>query len=374
MRAAILSQVLAAFSAAKWRIPDDFLSYEHYERVVRELDWNSSPGYPYLLSTSTNRAFFGVDEKGEPSEVRKQAVWELVLSRLLDRTVDPIRLFVKPEPHKNSKLEEGRYRLISSVSVVDQIIDTMLFGSMNETMVKNVVYLPSKFGWSPYVGGWRLMPRGGQLALDKSSWDWTVHGWYCELVLEIRKRLCANLTPEWVELATWRYRELFGQPWFITSGGQLLQQREPGVMKSGCVNTISDNSIMQVVLHARVCAEIGVRPGPIMSMGDDTLQEPVENQELYEQRLKDYCIVKESHRRVEFAGHIFSGMKVEPAYWAKHCFQMLHADPAIVADLGISYSLLYHRSRKKSIVQHVLRELGAELPPDEMLDVIFDGW
>nr|UGO57123.1 MAG: hypothetical protein 2 [Riboviria sp.] len=303
-----------------------------------------------------------------------QAVWELVLRRLLERDVDPIRLFIKPEPHKESKLVEGRYRLISSVSVIDQIIDTMLFGPMNEMMVKNVVYLPSKFGWSPYVGGWRLMPRGGQLALDKSSWDWTVCGWCCEMVLEIRKRLCKNLTQEWLELAEWRYKELFGQPWFITSGGQLLRQREPGVMKSGCVNTISDNSIMQVILHVRVCSEIGVEPGPILSMGDDTLQEPVENQEEYERVLARYCKVKETHRRVEFAGHIFSGMRVEPAYWSKHCFQMLHADPAIVPDLGISYSLLYHRSNKKRLVQSILAEMGAELPPDEMLDVVFDGW
>lgn len=371
--AAVLEQTVGAFGEAKWSVPEDFFQFSHFERVVKSLDWQSSPGYPYCLGNPTNEKFFQAVD-GDPSQARMLAIWDLLLQRLLERTSDPIRLFIKPEPHKVKKLVEGRYRLISSVSVIDQIIDSMLFEPMNRKMVVNHLEMPSKFGWSPYVGGWKIMPVSGKLALDKSAWDWTVPAWLCELSFEVRRRLCVNPNPVWEELARWRYQQLFGNPWFITSGGQMLKQKTPGVMKSGCVNTISDNSIQQFMLHALCCFEVGSPTTMLWSMGDDTLQESLqEKQSQYEERLARHCLIKDSSSKIEFAGHEFRGMQVEPAYFGKHCYNLLHADPAVVNELGVSYSLLYHRSSRKPFIQRILRDLGAKLPQSEFLDVVFDG-
>lgn len=259
------------WKAASWAIPDDFLTKEHYKRVVSGLDWTSSPGYPWLLQHTTNAALFQV-KNGVPSELAIDAVWQVVEDRLKNGGVDPIRLFVKPEPHKQKKLDNRAYRLISSVSVIDQIIDGMLFGEMNEALISNFLEVPGKVGWSPYVGGWKVMPIFGNVSLDKSAWDWSVNSWIVQEVLELRMELCKNLNSRWVELAQWRYKELFEKPLFVTSGGLLLRQKQPGVVKSGCFNTIADNSIAQDILHVRVCVEMGIPVGDLMSMGDDTTQ------------------------------------------------------------------------------------------------------
>lgn len=363
-----------AFGPARWEIPDDFMSYEHYERVVQDLDWTSSPGYPYLLNAPTNGSFFQV-QNGIPSEEAKHRVWQLLTQRLLDRSCDPIRLFIKPEPHKVAKIETGRFRLISAVSVVDQIIDSMLFGEMNKNMVRHCLEIPSKFGWSPYVGGWKVVPQKG-LAIDKSSWDWTMQGWLFQIILELRSRLCLTVGKRhklWQELASWRYEALFGSPEFILSNGLVLQQSQPGVMKSGCVNTIADNSIAQVVLHLRVCLEMGIPAGWIWSMGDDTLQEPLRDEGSYLASLSRYCIVKESTHLIEFAGHQFRKDSIEPSYFQKHCFNLLHADSDVVADLAVSYALLYHKSKKRDFIHHVIRELGGIPASPRMIAQIYDG-
>nr|AWA82270.1 putative RNA-dependent RNA polymerase [Tama virus] len=372
-RTMLLENVVEEFRAAEWSIPEDFMQFSHFERVVASLDWTSSPGYPYMRRAPSNRDLFKVVE-GVPNPERVAHMWGIVQMRLAARDSDPIRLFIKSEPHKLKKLEDGRYRLISSVSVVDQIIDHMLFGTFNEKVVENWPYVPSKVGWSPYLGGWRSIPFSGNwLALDKQSWDWTLQPWMIELVLEARFKLCTNVTEEWLDLATWRYKELFVNPVFITSGGFLFRQVNPGVMKSGCVNTIIDNSICQVILHHRVCQELDIIPGSIMCMGDDTLQEIPERLREYVDLMGSFCKVKDPVFKTEFAGMHFRGCRIEPSYRGKHAFVLLHADQKIFPSLADSYALLYHRSNYGNIVKRVLSLMGHSGVSDAKLDAIVDG-
>ncbi|QKI29247.1 hypothetical protein 2 [Teucrium fruticans sobemo-like virus] len=302
-----------------WSIPEDFLTRSHFERVVRSLDWTSSPGYPYLTIHPTNAQFFGVVE-GEPSQDRLEVVWNLVSSQISEARADPIRLFVKPEPHKEAKISDGRFRLISSVSVVDQIIDHMLHDEYDAQLAANWMTHPPKVGWTPFIGGWKAFPRYERpLALDKKAWDWTVRPWLLWMSLEHRKRRCSNLTQEWVSLAEMRWKHLYGAPVFVTSGGALLQQNTPGVRKSGCVTTLTDNSLEQDILHRRVSLEM-VREGhpcppPLWGcMGDDTYQEAPSNVQRYVDLMAQFCIVKQAVLKPEFCGFRFLGSRVEPMY------------------------------------------------------------
>lgn len=366
----VLREAEQMMEAARWRIPDDFLQKSHFDRVVRDLEWNSSPGYPYCLNTPTNRILFSAGEEGVPDPSALEQVYLLVQERLADRTSDPVRLFIKPEPHSIRKLEQGRYRLISSVSVVDQIIDHMLFGDMNEVMIKNHVFLPTKPGWVPYVGGWKFVPMRKMVSCDKSAWDWTVKPWLIECELELRIRLCENMTPEWKELAIWRYERLFFENTFVTSGGLFLKQKQPGVMKSGCVNTITSNSLMQVLLHLRVAHERGVHLGEFWAMGDDVMQELQDDD--YFELLSQYCSLKQVDRLVEFAGMRYYGSRTEPQYHGKHAFNLLHQDEKWHAETAASYALLYHRSKYRGTMRAILSQLG-DLPDFETLDQIWDG-
>lgn len=115
------------------------MTESHFRRVAYEIEWT---GYPYCLQHPTNRAFLQVKD-GIPSDSALNFLWTLVRIRLSERDSDLIRLFIKPEPHKLSKLES------QSISVVDQIIDQMIFGSCNDRMIDNCQDIPSKAGWTP---------------------------------------------------------------------------------------------------------------------------------------------------------------------------------------------------------------------------------
>lgn len=339
-----IKETIADWLGIVWEIPDDFDSREAFLRAVKRLDWTSSPGVPYCYSHPTNGQLFGVVD-GEPDEGRLEEVWLMVKNRLQDGSCDPIRLFVKTEPHKEKKILLKRWRLISSVSVVDQIIDHMLFGEMNDKLVDSWFETPLKIGWTPYKGGYRLIPKGPVLAIDKSSWDWTVMNWLVEIVMECRKSMARGRRfDDWARLVAWRYSCLFQQPLFQTSGGVQLRQLVEGVMKSGCVNTITDNSIMQLILHVRVCVELGLAPGWFWALGDDTLQQLPSNPKLYMDLLRQFCIVKQAVAKPEFAGFCFDTTP-EPMYRGKHAYNLLHANPKFLTEFKRAYKLLYYKSK-----------------------------
>lgn len=371
MHIRVLRLVEDMLKPAQWEIPEDFLTREHCARVIRELNWNSSPGYPYLQNHANNRSLFRVDIDGNPSESMVEWAWQAVQVRLKDREADPIRLFVKPEPISIKKSEAGRYRLISSVSVIDQIIDTMLFGEFCDKLVEKCHETPIKTGWTPIMGGWKEVPRIGVVSTDKSSWDWTVNIWLLDCLLEIINKLCRNPTEQWCELAKWRFRKLFREAVFVTSGGRILAQKYPGVMKSGCKITIAGNSVMQLILHARVAFEIDEPMGFIWAMGDDVIQ--YRQSKKFFQTLEQYCILKEVTPLVEFAGYRYSGMRVEPLYRGKHAFMLLHQEEQYHKETADAYALLYHRSDWKRGIRDILTCISDDLIDEDTLTILWDS-
>lgn len=373
MRDEIIGVMIERYSPIKWALPSDFLTYEHYLRVVREkVSWKSSPGYPYLLDTPTNEVMFGV-VNGVPSEAALERVWVLVQDRIRDPTPDPIRLFIKPEPHKVKKLVDGAYRLISSVSVIDQIVDHMLFDQMNDLMTANFVDIPPKIGWSPVNGGWKIVPRNW-LSMDKKHWDWGCQPWIFELLYTFRARMCTNRDsphwPEWVRLAQGRYKALYGDPLFVTSLGVKLRQKQPGVQKSGCVNTLADNSIAQDLLHIRVCLETDQPITYQWTMGDDTYVEPLKKLKEYVELMQQFVHLKDVECDNSFAGFRFYPDRVEPMYKGKHAFNLLHFDPSNL-EMIASYQLMYHQSTDP-LFGEALKSVGTD-DREEHLDLIWVG-
>lgn len=370
----IINCMKQLYAVASWRIPEDFLTYSHFRRMVcTKVDWTSSPGYPYLLRATNNRQFFRLGDDNVIDENRLQEIWQIVQSRISGASPDPIRLFVKPEPHTGKKIREERYRLISSVSIIDQLIDHMLFSEFNDKLIENHYQIPSKPGWSPLMGGWRAMPEEKWVATDASSWDWTVQPWILEALLRFRSEMCENLSEQWVQLATRRYVELFGNPVFVTSGGLLLKQSKPGVMKSGCVNTISDNSLAQVLLHVRICNQLEIPIEAIFSMGDDRLQKPLQRQDEYMSTLSQFCRLKSVVYKTEFAGFLFEGRRVTPVHRGKHAYNLLHMKPEVVCQMADSYLLNYHRSNYRNWFEQLFTLMGVEYSSRAMRDLIFDG-
>lgn len=377
LRTRMMETALEVYQPACWSIPDDFLTRAHFLRVVENLDWTSSPGYPWLRMATNNRQFFKYVDGVGPDPYRLEYVWNVVQQYISEAKADPIRLFIKQEPTKVTKLAKDKARLISSVSVIDQIIDHMLFDPANQALVEACLDVPSKVGWSQYMGGWKIMPSETWLAADKSAWDWTVMPWILELILELRTRLCetkGELLNRWTALATQRYRLLFQDCVFVNSSGLLFKQNYAGVMKSGCVNTIADNSMAQYLLHLRVCFELGIDVGAFYCMGDDTLQTmDRSNVSEYCNLLAQFCVLKESHFSNEFAGSRFYGRRIEPLYRGKHAWKLLHVNDEYLQELAFSYQLLYHRSRYAGFIELFFSHLGANPVDKDFLDVVYDG-
>lgn len=257
--------------------------------------------------------------------------------------MDPIKVFIKREPHKEKKLREGKYRLISAVSLVDTMVDRMLLQNFTHKFIDQHHVLPTAVGWTPLRGGHRLLrakfPRAAMTA-DKSSWDWTFQAWLLRVLLEFLIR-AGNGGPEWERVLRLRFEALFHQAFFRFADGTIVLQCIPGIMKSGCYMTICLNSMGQFAMHLAA----GGKPNAgFWSMGDDTIQDPVEDLEGYLQRLsKAGCVIKECSitQDYDFAGWKFPlhGLP-RPMYEDKHKYLMLHADPSNKS-FWESYQLMY---------------------------------
>jgi hypothetical protein len=195
-----------------------------------------------------------------------------------DGICDPIYLFIKDEPHKKAKLLDGRFRLISGVSIVDNIIERFLYSTLNKFEIEVHNFIPFKPGmglhdegqidlycWFQYLQNLDVI-----CSTDVSGWDWSVcgkllmadHAYRCEL---------ANSEP-WRKLSFARFNCLSKKILQLPSG-EMFEQTIPGVQASGSYNTSSGNSHMRFMLASIV----GQRHGDILGfpgcqMGDDALE------------------------------------------------------------------------------------------------------
>lgn len=336
---------------------------------------NSSPGYCSLASCGTiNADIFGWDGVGfdqSKLELVKQTVQARFIALLSgEEWSDPIKVFVKQEPHKLKKLEEGRYRLISAVSLVDNIIDRILFGWLGRNVLNSVLLTPCLVGWTPLKGGWRFLDRRFRgkrtLCLDKSAWDWTVPGWMVDVWKSVIMDLAYGAPNWWRVMVGLRFKLLFETPVFRFSDGTQVNQEVKGVMKSGCYLTIILNSLGQSILHYIAARRLGQDPfiNQPYVVGDDTVQEDFDSEQ-YVSIIQSFGItVKQSKNDyVEFAGFAVANGTCYPAYWQKHLFNMAHSP--VLPELLESYQVLYcNEPVMYNFICGVMREFcpSSELP------------
>lgn len=313
----------------------------------------SSPGIcQFSVLGSTNGEVFRYTPETGADPDRVQIVREAVLQRMrmmLDGTLvsDPLCVFVKPEPHTRRKLEQGRLRLISAVSLVDTLIDRVLLGWMQRNALQNIGATPCLTGWSPMGGGWKYLYKRfvgkPTMCLDKSSWDWTVQPYLVEMWLEFVLGIAVEHPQWWRTLVTGRFKCLFDEARFEFKDKTVATQNSPGIMKSGCLLTLLLNSVGQSLLHYLAMGRLGLNPlfNQPVCVGDDTVQETVEPLEEYVQQIENLgAKVKGFKVRnwVEFCGFAFANGTCVPAYWQKHLFKLKYAN---LEDCLESYQMIY---------------------------------
>lgn len=341
-------------------------------RMFYYLNRQGSPGLPWASLAAS---------KGELCDQHGSLVVRAVLERLslletLDCTglaedprylvangyCDPVRIFVKNEPHTKEKALDKRWRLISSVSIVDEIIERLLCHTQNEEEIDNWLTCPSKPGI-----GLSLDEQASSLfesvrphlkdaaEADVSGWDWCVKWFMFKLEVRARIRLCGAKPDSAFAKILYARVWCLARSVFSTSDGRLFMQTVPGVMKSGSYLTSSTNSRMRVMLAYLIGATWAV------AMGDDSLETwtdgAIESYALYGIKVKMF---RRCGTSFEFCSHRFINGVAIPLNWAKGLFRLLSARPEMERVMQFSDEFRHspHLVRCVSTIYREWKELG----------------
>nr|BEH12039.1 RdRp P1-P2 fusion protein [Cereal yellow dwarf virus RPV-33WO] len=347
----VINRTVQAYSNCKTNTPRctrDQLSWETFKidflEAIKSLQLDAGVGLPMITAGLPTHRGWVEDPDRLPVLARLTFDRLLTMSKaslvarspeqlVKENLCDPIRLFVKQEPHKQSKLDEGRYRLIMSVSLIDQLVARVLFQRQNKSEIALWSAIPSKpgFGLSTEDQVQRFMEvlagnagaspeevcvnwRDLLVPTDCSGFDWSVSDWMLADDMEVRNRLtidCNELTRHL--RAVWL--QGISNSILCLSDGTMLAQRVPGVQKSGSYNTSSTNS------RVRVMAAYHCGASWAIAMGDDALEAPDTDLSKY----KDLGFKVEVSGELEFCSHIFKTPNLAiPVNENKMLYRLIH--------------------------------------------------
>lgn len=245
--------------------------------------------------------------------------------------MDPSRLFVKDEPHPIEKLKEERYRLITSASIVDEIIYGLVFRRQNQLEIDLHNEIPSKAGmglstdsqvedvWK-YIEPWITDAK----STDVSGWDWNLKQWNFELCLESHfatgnygecyKRLARNLI------------SCLCASVYATTDGEMYTVNILGIMNSGLPITASWNS--------KIRAQVAWLAGStnVATMGDDCVEDGEANalESNYKRMgLRVKGVSSNDGASFSFCSHTFRDGKAVPENPYKAFVNLLHHKDAV---------------------------------------------
>lgn len=245
--------------------------------------------------------------------------------------VDPLRMFGKRnEPHNPIKVAQRRYRQISSVSLLDSLVERMLCRMQNQAEIEDWERCPSKPGMGLHDEGLTKIARAIQgianrAEADISGFDYTVQGWELEWDARMRAQLMG--ASPWMErvLLNRAYCLAMGQ--ICLSDGRSFNQLSPCFQKSGSYNTSSTNSRIRIAIAWLVGASQAI------AMGDDCVETFVEGAADSYTRLghpvKGY---KAAPEEVEFCSTLFTAERAAPVRWDKLTYRLLNNVPSCAED------------------------------------------
>lgn len=338
--------------------PDGSPHWKKLEFVARdklsiEVKQESTPGVPLCKIAASNGqllskmeddvARMATDRLRALADVPEAEFHKLSPVEIVRRGyADPIKLFVKNEGHDvETKIKTGRVRLISSVSLVDQIVERIL--SSKQNVAEKLIWeqCPSKCG----IGFDDLTNRrffqdvhrrGKRAESDISGFDWSVNYW--ELLADVEMRVVLSCTPNdgiFARILRNRVRAL-ACPVFALPDGTLLAQTTPGVQKSGSFNTSPTNSRIRRLLAQLVGADWAV------TAGDDCVEQEVADGKAKYEALGRICKFYRvcDEESFEFCSRRYTAKSAAPTSWLKGLFNVLsnrNVTEELRADLKLAY-------------------------------------
>lgn len=314
-----------------------------------------------------------------PDPNRANLLWQMVLDVFAGRYQHVFKVFIKREPHTKAKASEGRWRMIMASSLPVQVAWHMTIGHQENKFLKTYKN-PLMHSLVYFGGGWKLFNRfsqqhGLEWCADKSGWDWNSPHWVYKLCKELRLRLENNATDEWVRVLDLLYSDSYEQSKVILSTGTVLQQEDPGLMKSGTVPTISDNGIAQVALHVLAERRLRAKPTMLVATGDDTFQQKPADPESYVYTLQRAgCIVKEYGEGRDFMGFEISSNGIRPKYLTKHLINLKMQRREFLAETLEGYLRIYAHCREHfDFFRNIAKRMGISVPSRQYFHYFMDN-
>lgn len=339
---------------------------------------DSSPGIPYVTFGKTNHDVMMTCGPFiySATKARLQLISSTPLEELRSKTAyqlsvegycDPIRVFVKNEPHNRVKMAQGRYRIISSVSLVDNLLQRCVFDDQDRAEISSWTSHPSQPGLGFNTDKTKQflsqLPSSSIAEADVSGWDWSVQGWELSAEAVLRCRLLTEPNPYFEDILV-KLMFIISLSTFTLSDGQVFTQLRPGIMKSGAKITSSSNSRIRVLAH-----HILNPSNPwCVAMGDDSLERPFTGAVQAYQALGHPTKMFTERARgeeFEFCGHIYNPISetCRPTNVVKMLVRYcVLASPNADQRVALFTELTDALQVEKEWVANVLRCLGEEAP------------
>lgn len=364
-----------AMFPASYILPGDYLSRERFSHVIRTLNFQASPGYPYSTESPTIGEWLGFDGLNF-NDHQVDRLWCDVGFVIKGETEMWLKAFIKMEPHKLTKAVEGRWRVIMCFPLNYQVLWKMLFDYGNNAILEAAYDTPVQHGLKMVGGNWKLFYSqwqhlGLNAGTDISAFDWCVTYRKMKLVYELRRRLAKGPhVEEWFSLASRLLSELFIGPKILFPSGEVYIMTVPAVQKSGSPNTIGDNSILRLLESVVVSIRAGLPIYPLPRVvGDDALEKVNHTSEYVEILKRAYSergwILKQVVPGMDFVGHVFVPSGPMPLYEGKHIWRLLHMPDEIVPEFLDGMARLYAHSPKFRMWKAVAECLGVKLLSQE---------
>lgn len=263
--------------------------------IEADIPKDSSPGYPWVEYGHDNGAvldgygtfvwqqvvasFNAAIRHGD--NVFKMTPVELVKNGICD----PVKVFIKEEPHSTKKVLAGKWRLISSVSLQEQIKTRLLCNRQNKAEIANWEVCASAagmglddYGLSVLTATWKqFLEVGKPSETDVENWDWTMPYW--ELLADAERRIALARADKGSVFAFLMKVQAYcvANSVFVLPDGRMFAQILMGGQQSGHGNTSSTNCAARIIatLRARQLAKKPLLINgklEIKAMGDDTVE------------------------------------------------------------------------------------------------------
>lgn len=201
-----------------------------------------------------------------------------------------LKCFLKSEPTKKTKVENGMPRVIVGLPVHKLLKHAAIFKNFATALSENWELSPVKFGFVPGNPGHmeslaRWLGKGEIVESDKKNWDYMFHDWCFEICKKVTMELAScPLGMKEEEFAEYlgdiseAFDEVYKESRYRTSNGTVYQPHHDGAMKSGWFMTIAANSTAQIALNTLILMRLGYNDEQILEEfkivagGDDVLQ------------------------------------------------------------------------------------------------------